>query len=280
LAHLWACIKNETIVKNILGSKMRLDNSRGRGERGLHTWGWHEPLFTRVMTEELKKGMTVVDIGANIGYYALLVARIVGNGGMVYAIEPDPNNFERLKGNIALNKYVNIESFPIAIGNVNSIKTLYQSESPNLHNLLGLPDGANSKSGYQSTINVRTSTLDEFLRDKKQPDLIRMDVEGYEYYIIEGMKNTLNAKRNMKIFMELHSQEMKQAGLKPEVMFTTLLEAGFKPKYFIRRTLQHPWQNPTTNSIDIKSFLYEGTIEKLTENDGNADGLLMEKIVS
>lgn len=280
LSHLWTCLKSESIVKDILGSKMSLNNSRGRGERGLHTWGWHEPLFTRAIMEELKKGMTVIDIGANIGYYALLEAKSIGNEGKVYAIEPEPVNFESLKGNIALNKYSNIETYLLAIGNSNGKKTLYQSASPNLHNLLGTPEGSGSKSPYIGTIDVQTMTLDEFLKDKKPPDFIRMDVEGYEYYVVEGMKNTLNTNRNMKIFIELHSATMKMAGLKLEVMMTTLSNAGFRPKYFIRRTLQHPWQNPNSGSIDVKSFCFKEPLEELYNSNGNADGLLLEKVVS
>jgi FkbM family methyltransferase len=279
-SHLWSTLKSDITIKDIIGSKMSLDYSRGRGEISLHTWGCHEPLFTKVMMSELKPGMTIVDIGANIGYYALLEAKTVGNSGKVYAIEPEPANFDRLKKNIALNNYANIETYKIAVCDMSGKKTLYQSESPNLHSLLGA-NGTNApKNSYISTIDVQTTSLDEFLNGKQPPDLIRMDVEGYEYYIIEGMKQTLNANRNLKIFMELHSATMKAAGLNMEVMMTTLSDTGFKPKYLIRRTLQHPWQNPLSNEIDIKTFECKESLADLCNNKGYADGLLMEKIIS
>jgi FkbM family methyltransferase len=279
-SHLWSCMISETNIKDILGSKMYLENSRGRGERSLHTWGCHEPLFTKVIMEELKPGMTIVDIGANFGYYVLLEAKRIGNTGKVYAIEPEPDNFRRLQANIALNKYINIEPFNIAAGDTNGIKTLYQSESPNLHNLLGESSTNGPSSSYIGQIKVKTMNLDEFLKDKQPPDLIRMDAEGYEYYIVEGMKNTLHANRSMKIFMELHTLTMKNACLDLTVMMTTLTDAGFKPKYFIRRTLQHPWQNPLSEKIDLKAYEHKGSLLDLCNSPINADGLLVEKVAA
>jgi FkbM family methyltransferase len=280
ISHLWSSLKSESTVKDILGSKMYLDSTRGRGERSLHTWGCHEPLFTKVVMAELKPGMTIIDIGANIGYYTLLEAKMVGNSGKVYAIEPEPANFERLKNNIALNKYTNIQSYNMAAGDTNGTKTLYQSESPNLHNLLGENGTNGPNKSYIGTLDVQAVNLDTFLKDKQPPDLVRMDVEGYEYYVIEGMKKTLNSNHNLMIFMELHTDQMKAAGLDIGIMIKTLSDAGFKPKYYIRRTLQRPWQNPLSNKIDIKTFECKESLADLYKNFGNADGLLVEKIVS
>jgi len=84
------------LPKKVQGSTMflnLLEDNLSSVHKQLFTYGIHEPLSTRIIKEELNDGMHVVDIGANIGYYALLEARIVGDKGWVYAVEPSPRNF-------------------------------------------------------------------------------------------------------------------------------------------------------------------------------------------
>src|SRR3989304_7316362 len=71
----------------------------------------HEPLTTELLKKELKKGMICLDIGANIGYYALLERKIVGSEGRVIAVEPSPLNFSFLRKNISQNRFNDIEAF-------------------------------------------------------------------------------------------------------------------------------------------------------------------------
>lgn len=283
LSYLWASLTGDSVEREILGSKMRLDTSKGYYcgvQRTLFIFGWYEPQCTKVTMEELEKGMTVVDIGANAGYYALLEARIVGDTGKVYAIEPAPGNIEALKKNVSMNSLSNVEIYPLAVGNKNGKGKLHLSISPNLHNMLGVIDKSGPRSSYQDVIEVETVTLDEFLEGKNPPDFIRMDVEGFEYFIIEGMQKTLNQNRNIKLYIEMHPSDMKQAGLKIETMLGKLFDAGLKPKYLVKRTEQYPWQNPNSDSINIDSFRFEGSLEDLVRNIDNADGLFMEKVVS
>src|SRR3989344_9219581 len=74
----------------------------------LTTRGYYEPYLTRVFDQHIKKGDTVLDIGANIGYHTLHFARLVGETGKVYAFEPHPSNFALLKKNIEANGYKNV----------------------------------------------------------------------------------------------------------------------------------------------------------------------------
>jgi FkbM family methyltransferase len=259
---------------------MRLDISMGYYgglQRALLVYGWYEPQFTRVITQELKEGMTVVDIGANVGYYVLLEAEIVGDTGKVYAIEPVPEIVERLKENVSLNSLTNVEIYQLAIGNRNSKTKCYLSKSPNLSNLLGTTEKSGPKSRYIGTIEVAETTLDDFLKDKRAPDLVRMDIEGYEYFAIEGGEKLLSEKRNMKIFMELHPRDMEKAGLKLEVMLDRLYHVGFKPKYLTKKG--DSWLNPLSDSIDINSSRFEGSLADLLRKIEHADGLFMEKVI-
>ena len=78
----------------------------------------HEPLTTKLLSKELKKGMTCLDIGGNIGYYTLLESNIIGNTGKVIAIEPSPPNFQHLKKNLDLQDAKNVDAYNFAAGDV------------------------------------------------------------------------------------------------------------------------------------------------------------------
>jgi FkbM family methyltransferase len=211
------------IIKEIAGSKMYLDIYGEGLPRDLIIDGVREYYVTERMKKEIKEGDVIVDIGANIGYYALLEARLVGEKGVVYAIEPVPENVELLEKNIRLNNYSNIKVFQLAAGNRIGTARMYISEQCNLSsmtNIAGKP--------VKRIEEVEITTLDEFLRDKPYPDMIRMDVEGYECEVVEGMKETLklNGKKPLKLFVEFHFHLIdKQQSID---LLTTLKEHGFE----------------------------------------------------
>lgn len=191
------------VIKDILGSKMYLDVADRGLSQDLILDGIREAHYVETVQKIVKEGDIVVDIGANIGYYALLESKIVGARGIIYAIEPVPENYDLLKKNIALNTYSNIESYRIAIGNKNGTEKMYV---PPQRNLSAITSVSNFRKGEKSVeeIEVSVMTLDELLKDKPYPNVIRMDVEGYEYQIVKGMKKTLGTRLPLTILMELH----------------------------------------------------------------------------
>lgn len=89
----------------VQGHKMFLDS---KDSLRLSIHGIYEPLETELAKKEVKKGNVVLDIGANIGYYTLIFAKLVGEDGKVFAFEPDPTNFALLKKNVEMNGYKNV----------------------------------------------------------------------------------------------------------------------------------------------------------------------------
>jgi FkbM family methyltransferase len=209
-------------LREINGSKMLLDTR----DRGLSTElllkGIREPLSTAYIQNEIKPGDICIDIGANIGYYALLEAKIVGPTGKVYAIEPVASNIELLKKNIQLNNYENIMISKLAIGDKNQIGYISLSSNSNLHSL-----NDSVILDKNAVEEVEIITLDDFLNNKEYPSLIRMDTEGYEDNIIQGLKKTLSKNTPLKIFIEFHSCFMKDGGLR---LLETLRDYNFKVK--------------------------------------------------
>lgn len=134
--------------------------------------------------KKISKNMNVVDIGANVGYYTVNLANIVGEKGKVFAFEPDPKNFSILEKNIHLNNFKNVILINKAVSESSSFTTLFQNSSnTGGHSIIKNEDS-------EKQIVVETITLDEYFKNFYDPiDLVKIDVEGAEYQIIAGGLN-------------------------------------------------------------------------------------------
>ena len=217
--------KTRYVESEILGNKMYLDLQDPGISSDLLRDGIREPFLTESIQKEIRKGDVIVDIGANIGYYALQEARLAGDNGRVYAIEPVPENVELLKKNIELNNYSNIEVFQLAVGAASKTDYIYISNYRNTAAMI-------KTQSYIDKVPVQVTTLDKFLENKPPPNLIRMDVEGYEVEIVKGMTKLLESNKPLKLIVELHppyyvTKEKRKDFLK------TLKESRFQVKWAI-----------------------------------------------
>lgn len=209
-------------VCNVNGDKMYLDLKGDEGvSKDLFFYGKREIPVTDYMLSGkiIKAGDVVLDLGANIGYYVLLESRIVGPNGTVYAVEPVTECFKTLKRNVELNDLKNVELFRFGAGDTNANAYINVGKKLNLSAMTFYRDAE-----FTQQEEVAMVTVDEFFKDKKEPNLIRMDVEGYEYAIVKGMKKTL-ASPNLKLLMEIHSKIMTKE--QTEGMFASFKENGF-----------------------------------------------------
>jgi FkbM family methyltransferase len=217
--------KTQYIEREIVGNRMYLDLKDPGICSDLLRDGVREPYLTEAIQKEIKEGDVIVDIGANIGYYTLQVARLAGDNGKVYAIEPVPENVELLKKNIELNDYSNIEVFQLAVGDVNKTAYVYITDRRNTAAMIET----------QASIDkapVELTTLDKFLENKPPPSLIRMDVEGYEAEIMKGMRGLLESNKPLKLIIEIHPLYYVTKE-KREDFVRTLKESGFEVKWAI-----------------------------------------------
>ncbi len=210
------------IVKEIQGNDMML-NPYDRGiSTDLLLYGIREPLINAKFLECLKEGMVCYDIGANIGYYALQEASLVGASGHVYAIEPIPNNCKILAMNIALNGYENVRLFNLAMGSHQGLGEIKVSHMSNMCSMVetGYRD-------YRESIPVSVDTIDRFILGKRLPDVVRMDTEGYEVEIVKGMKGLLESRKPLVLFIEIHFDALMDRSIP---MLKSLKEYGFEVK--------------------------------------------------
>lgn len=156
----------------------------------------YEPYQTQIFKGLIFPKMTFVNIGAHIGYYALLAAKLMKNQGRIFAFEPDPLNFNLLLKNIKLNRFTNISVFQKAISNKRGRAKLFLNQKD-----LGKHSLSFVNAESDNFVEVETATLDDFFKEKKI-DLILVDAEGAEGIILEGGKETIKKNRKIKLIVE------------------------------------------------------------------------------
>jgi FkbM family methyltransferase len=180
-----------------------------------------EPFTTEIFEKVLKRGDTVIDIGANVGYYSLVAARIVGESGKVYAFEPNPKTYSWLIKNIELNKYDNI--VPVAKAITNKVGTAQLFIYGNSEYDTLSQSGSNRKS-----VKVETETLDHFFGNKGEAvNVIKIDIEGGEMDALLGMTNLIRQSKKLKMFVEFSPYFVQRGGYSPEAFLHKLRSYNF-----------------------------------------------------
>jgi FkbM family methyltransferase len=222
--------REELIERTVLGNRMYLSLRDPGLSKILAVYMRHEPISTGLFRQEIREGMCVVDIGANLGYYALQEADLVGRTGRVIAIEPVPSNAYLLRKNVQANGYQNVQIYEGAVGTHNGTAKLYVSPESNWASLI-------PGSMHNGSVDVQLWSLDSLLRDESRIDYVRMDVEGSETEIIQGMGEILHRHRP-GIFMEAHAYMVCSESFIG--MLNNLKEAGYRTKYVIDKAYEYP----------------------------------------
>jgi FkbM family methyltransferase len=184
----------DTILTEIHGLKIDADSRTSIAET-LTVAGSYEEQTTRLVREVLKEGMTVLDLGANVGYYTLLAARQVGETGRVFAFEPWHESFSLLQRNVKANGFNNIVPVAKAVSNRCGKQRLFLDNDPASRSLEEEDAGKN-------WVETEVTTVDEFVRERNiSVDLIKMDVEGSEMKVLEAMTETIRANKSLKIIV-------------------------------------------------------------------------------
>jgi FkbM family methyltransferase len=187
----------------------------------------YKPMESKVLEEEVKTNNTVLDIGANIGDDTLLLAKIVGSKGKIYAFEPDPENFKLLQKNIKTNKYRNVVCINKAVSDKDGKIKLFLSENNKAdHRIYG-------SEFDRKHIKVNMVSIDSYFKNKNQKiDVIKIDIQGAEMLAFEGMKNTLRRNKYPKILCEFWPIGLRRCGSSAGLYLKFLRKLGYTI-YFI-----------------------------------------------
>ncbi len=212
-------------IIEINGNKIFLDKNDSLRLSINQVW---EPIETELVQKEVKKGYTVIDIGANIGYYTLLFAKLVGKEGKVYAFEPEPNNLHLLKKNIEINNYQNVIIEQKAVSDTTKNVNLFTAKQ-------GIGEHRINFSWFGNNgIEVKAIKLDDYINEKI--DFIKIDIEGAEYNALLGMKKILESNNDIKILVEYGKSQLNEFGVNEDDFFNFLKLQKFKIYFVDKKT--------------------------------------------
>jgi len=174
--------------------------------------------------KNIKEGDVVWDIGSSMGLFSIFASHATGYGGKVYAFEPEPKSYKLLKKNCKLNKLENLILFDFALGDVNSESYIYSSkEECASHSLIPGPNLSTKG------IPVRIYTGDHLVEEKKVPlpNVVKIDVEGAESKVLNGMHGIFSDPRCRFLLLEVHPEKLLNIRKSPADIRSNLLDSGF-----------------------------------------------------
>jgi FkbM family methyltransferase len=195
-------------------------------DRSLYLWmhrrGYMGKAERGIMARLIKPGMTVVDVGANVGLYTLFMAGLVGPGGRVFAFEPDPDLAALLRDNCAANGASNVEAHPAALGSTAARLTLHRLTLNSGENHLG----SQGRTPFRRPVEVEVAAFDSLLPGVR-PDFVKVDVQGWELNVLRGMEATLRGS-GARVYLEFWPDGLRRAGSEPEELYAFVLSLGFQ----------------------------------------------------
>jgi len=191
-----------------------------------------EPEVSLLLEETLKPGDTFVDVGANIGYYTCAAGRKVGPTGKVFAFEADPATFTMLRDNVVLNYlHASTDCRNVAVSSERGTLKLFRRKRFHGNTSIIRLDQSTLEffGDTDEEFDVECDTLDSLLKDYDQPiALVKIDVEGSESAVIEGMREVVKRNRDVRIVLEWALWTIRGAGGSPEQMWQLIEEMDMK----------------------------------------------------
>lgn len=218
--------------------------------------GCWEKSITDAFVARLRPGMTVIDVGANYGYYSLLAACCVGGKGKVYSFEPNPRTFEVLTKNIEVNNVGSIvQAHPLAVLDsrrkikLHVLHKFQGSSSQFSPELVPEPDTPPEQQPWVDAVS-----LDEIIQGKV--DLIKIDAEGSEPLVFEGMKGILSRGTDLTIFMEINIPMIRKCA-DPVAFLNKICELGGTLRYFTPWNTLEPFEQDKALKFPLFNLLIE-----------------------
>lgn len=218
--------KNQIVLSEVAnGIWMYLDLS-SLVERDIYYLGFYRPWVWKEFKEIVSEGDIFFDVGSNVGCYSLFVAQKIGPTGCVYAFEPDPNCFDKLKRNVELNYYDDIKAKMVAVSNSRGEAALHKNARKNINQA----QSALAKlSSHEKRVKVRKITIDDFVEKESvaKIDVLKIDAQGGEMNVLDGGIKTIR-KYMPKILVRVHEEKCRAHGHTSKEAIDTLLGLGYE----------------------------------------------------
>ncbi len=187
--------------------------------------GFWELWVTKIIQEVVKPGWTIVEVGANMGYYSLLMASLVGSTGRVYAFEPNPMVYKLLKLNLEINGFLDRAiAIPKAVFD-RSCCIEFGVALKHMGNSGVFTFGTFDEPAKR--ISVEAVALDDFFAQNKKINLIKIDAEGSEFFVLKGAQRVIAENPELIIIMEFVPKKKNIIGFDPGEALAQLTDRGF-----------------------------------------------------
>ncbi|HKQ06573.1 MAG TPA: FkbM family methyltransferase [Blastocatellia bacterium] len=226
-------IENNLLEAATIGRGLRVEINHHRLRLSPRWWRAFPPDYEKecfaFLEKSLRPGDVAFDVGSHVGLFALVMAQLVGPDGRVVAFEPNPTARRFLNRHVRLNRLSEqIMAEPIALSDKAGEATLYAGPVTADSGSPADPGSSLYAQNHLTTpIAVPVSTVDDYCsRNKIIPRVIKIDVEGYERFVIEGATATL-AQGDVYILCEVHVDNMRMIGETPGLLLQTIKRAGY-----------------------------------------------------
>lgn len=223
-------VKKDKLVKTAKGPYIYINYGYGV-ERNIAS-GMYESRYVDFFCSVIKGGDVVIDVGAYIGYFSLLAAKIVGDDGFVYLFEPIPQNFQRILKNLEVNQANNVKAYNLGLSDREEILSFSVPwEIPAESSLAG--SWVELKSNAKLTkdlIEAKLVPLDQFCKNigLHKIDVIKVDVEGSELKVLKGMRHLLTDSSTTWLFLEITEPLIRLLSGSVVELIRLLVSYGFK----------------------------------------------------
>jgi FkbM family methyltransferase len=219
-------------VRRTIGTAEKIETGPGKGLRfdaGPDTHRFSTGQYERPVQEAIaavvRPGNVCYDIGANVGFFSIVLSRLAGPTGSVYAFEPVPRNVSAIEQNARLNRLGNITVLKVALASVDG-----ESELLLAHHIGGaMLKSAGAPPDLAGRLDVRTAALDTLSKwgSVKPPHFVKIDVEGAEIDVLQGMTAILK-KWAPAIMLELDDEDMTACDNKVARCVSLLCRFGYR----------------------------------------------------
>lgn len=222
--------QGQALVATRWGAKMVVDTRDHLLAPWLLMDGLWESHATGWLQGVLRPGQTVVDVGANIGYFTLLAAQSVGSEGRVVAVEAHPETYELLRRNVVMNGYHSfVRTWNRAAwsepGTVQFHKRIRYAANSSVASVGGA--GLSELGDAEEAVEVESAPLDDLLAGVGPVDILKVDVEGAELQVFRGLAGTVQASPAVRIMLEWSPEQLVQMGTDPGELVDLIAGWGF-----------------------------------------------------
>jgi FkbM family methyltransferase len=220
---------HEALVVTRWGAKIVVDTRDSLLAPWLLMDGLWEAHVTGWLHDVLGPGQVFVDVGANIGYFTLLGARLVGRAGRVVAVEAHAGLFELLRRNVVMNGHRDVVTLsPRAAWSESARLKFHQRVNYAANSSLGAvaTNDLTDLGDSEEVVEVEAAPMDEILAGVERVDVMKVDVEGAEVHAFAGLRRTISANPDITIIFEWSPEQLRQVGSEPAQLVELLTGYG------------------------------------------------------